>query len=150
MTEMNSMEERSQQRTNPHFGEVHNAYFPFEEDPTRGKVRPVIVVSEAMVELPNGKLVEKDSLTEEELKTIDIQKIYHNATKVTSRHRVYDEFDVLIDNWQESGLNHESTARCAKTMALPIQNFRDFRGYLDIQDLQNVMESINKLLDSID
>ena len=79
--------------------EVWSAWVKYEENPTEGKYRPVIVIS-----------VEKD-----------VAKVL--SIPITSA-RPRDEYDIEVFDWQDVPLDKLSTARISKVLLIPISDFR--------------------------
>lgn len=92
-------------------GEVWLAKFPYEEDHSQSKVRPVVV-------LDNGIL--------EEYKVLSV--------KITSQ-MLRDEYDVPLLYWQNAKLRSPSIARSSKFVMLPKGVFIRKLGELHIDDL---------------
>lgn len=94
--------------------EVWFAKFPYEEDQTIIKERPVII--------------------------LDIDTLECLAIKVTS-HNVRDEdaFDTPIEQWKEAGLKRPSVARISKTMNLSKDNFVNKKGEIQKKDREIII-----------
>ena len=97
--------------TQTHRGEVWWAIFPYEEDPTQYKHRPVVVIDQDIV----GIL----------------------SVKVTSQ-SVRDKYDVEIVNWQYAKLNKSSVVRVSKLITILESDFDRKIGKLHPDDLLNV------------
>ena len=95
-------------------GEVWFADFPFEEDLSKSKKRPVIVLQD------DGK----------EAKVL--------AIKVTSREYQRDEYDVILLYWQKAKLRISSIARTSKYFYLDRSKFIYKIGDLHQDDLDLV------------
>lgn len=93
--------------------EVWFAEFPYEEDSTITKKRPVIV------------------LDVETLKCLTIKVTSHDA-------RNNDQYDTPIEHWQDAGLNRPSVARVSKVMYLQNDKFSYKLGKLHIEDQQEI------------
>jgi len=103
--------------------EVWYAKFPFEENPTIIKERPVIILNQ-------------------DKETFDCLSV-----KVTSKEiRDSDSFDTEILHWKDAGLKVPSVARVSKTMNLSKENFVNRKGELHNEDRVNVM---NKFIEFI-
>jgi len=92
-------------------GEIYLVSFPFENDPTQQKIRPVAV-------LRTGKT-----------KVVGIE--------ITS-HAPRDSFDVSIEKWEQSHLDKQSTARASKQHAFLKTELLYKVGDLDYKDLINI------------
>ena len=93
-------------------GEVWLAEFPFEDNPSQSKIRPVVI-------LDNGNL--------EEFKVLSV--------KVTSKF-ARDEYDVPIIYWQQARLRVPSIARTSKFISLPKHVFKYKLGDLHDDDMK--------------
>ena len=89
--------------------EVWFADFPYEEDATVTKNRPVII------------------LNVEPLEALSVKVTSHNV-------RANDKYDIPIQHWKSAGLNKESIARISKTIYLDKQNFTQKIGTLHDDD----------------
>lgn len=89
-------------------GEVWLAYFQFDDDRTKGKVRPVIV-----------------------LDTTDVVRIL--CMKVTT-HPPRDEYDHQITEWVKANLRKPSTARASKVLNIEKRYFQHKIGKLEDKD----------------
>ena len=89
--------------------EIWFAKFPFEEDPSIEKERPVII--------------------------LNVEPLEVLSVKVTS-HKVRneDEYDIAIEHWQEAGLRKPSVARISKAMFLDNNKFEYKIGTLHDDD----------------
>ena len=95
--------------------EVWYAQFPYEEDPTIIKERPVII--------------------------LNVETLQCLSVKVTSHDtRDEDEFDTPIVYWREAGLKRPSVARISKTMRLDKEKFVNKKGILHVDDRQTIMQ----------
>lgn len=105
--------------------EIWFAEFPFEEDPTIVKERPVII--------------------------LNVEPLEVLSVKVTSHEvRDKDQYDTPILYWKEAGLNKPSVARISKTMLLDKQNFKNKIGTLHNDDKVSVLTTYTEYLKSID
>ncbi|MCM1025778.1 MAG: type II toxin-antitoxin system PemK/MazF family toxin [Roseburia sp.] len=96
--------------------EVWYAEFPYEEDNSIIKVRPVIILN------------------------ADNDKLECLSVKVTTHDvRENDEYDTPIIHWAEAGLKQPSVARVSKTMILTVDKFKTKKGDLHPDDIQTVM-----------
>lgn len=101
--------------------EVWFARFPFEDDPTRSKDRPVIVLH-----------VEENSC-----------KVL--SMKVTSR-PPFSEFEIEIFNWAQIPLPHSSTADASSVQYVSKSDFRRRIGKLSDDDWENVLQLYESFL----
>jgi len=93
--------------------ELWYADFPFDDNVTISKRRPVIV-----------------------LQTLPLVVM---SIKVTSAPpRVYNPFDVPITEWKAAGLATPSCARISKTANLPPNNFKRYIGILHENDIETI------------
>jgi len=105
------------------YGEVWFAKFPYEEDETKIKARPVVV--------------------------LDVETLKVLSVKVTKTYpREEDDYDLPILYWQEAKLRFKSTARVSKAIHLDKTAF-DFKiGDLHQDDLHDIQESFIKFINS--
>lgn len=102
--------------------EVWLAKFPFEDDLSVKKLRPVIVLTQTDNGLTVAGVIEESYL----------------SVKVTG-HGVRDDYDSIIVKWKEANLNKESVARASKTMELPRSEFVKKLGVADETDFHNIL-----------
>lgn len=102
--------------------EIWFAEFPYEEEPTILKSRPVII--------------------------LNVEPLEVLSVKVTSQ-SVRDKYDTPIVYWQEAGLNKPSIARIAKTMMLDKQNFKNKIGTLHDDDKVSILTKYTQYLKEI-
>lgn len=119
---------------NPKEGEVWLARFPYEEDNTQYKHRPVAIVYS----------IEKG---EEEFEITELEEDSYLATKITS-HGVRDDdyYDTIIVKWKEANLVKESVARVSKTTLLPRSNFIKKIGDMEESDFINIVTKYSELI----
>jgi mRNA-degrading endonuclease toxin of MazEF toxin-antitoxin module len=104
--------------------EVWLAEFPYEDDPSIKKLRPVIVLSQ----------------TDEGVTVAGLKEDSFLSVKVTSHNpRTKDSFDTIIVKWKEANLDKESVARISKTMNLPASQFKRKLGDADENDFENIL-----------
>ena len=103
--------------------EVWYAQFPYEEDATIIKERPVIILNVETLECLSVKVTSKDV-------------------------RDDDEYDTPIVYWREAGLKKPSVARISKTMNLSKSSFVDRKGILHIDDRQTIMQRFVDFMNS--
>lgn len=103
--------------------DVWFADFPFMEDETQSKKRPVIVLA-----------VDNDTFTV-------------LSMKITSR-KPYGEFEIELHDWAEIPLHHKSTADASSVMALSRNSFIKRIGKLSNDDWENVTDLYNNYLKS--
>lgn len=102
--------------------EIWFADFPFEEDKTKTKHRPVIILS--------------------------VEPLEVLSVKVTSHEvRNTDRFDIPIQHWREAGLNKPSIARISKTMFLDKNNFKYKIGTLHEEDKVSIFTKYAEYLE---
>ena len=104
--------------------EVWFAEFPFEEDETQSKDRPVIVMD------------------------VDDDTCKVLSMKVTSR-KPFSEFEIEIFDWNEIPLKHKSTADASSVQAISKDRFRRKIGRLSDADWNNVTDLYVYYLKSI-
>ena len=103
--------------------EVWYAKFPFEEDASITKERPVII--------------------------LDVETLECLSVKVTSHEtRSNDEFDTPITYWKEAGLPKPSVARISKTMNLEKDKFTKKKGTLHKDDRAVIMQRFADFINS--
>ena len=101
--------------------EIWFADFPFEEDATVIKKRPVII--------------------------LNVEPFEVLSVKVTSQSvRDKDNYDTPIQHWREAGLNKPSIARISKTMYLNKQNFIHKIGTLCDEDKITILTKYTEYL----
>lgn len=101
--------------------EIWFADFPYEEDATTTKKRPVII--------------------------LNVEPLEVLSVKVTSRDvRYEDKYDTPIQHWSEAGLDKPSIARIAKTMFLDKQNFVHKIGTLHDDDKISILTKYTEYL----
>ncbi|MGI6605498.1 MAG: type II toxin-antitoxin system PemK/MazF family toxin [Peptococcia bacterium] len=93
-------------------GEVWIVDFPYEDDPTKSKIRPCIIID-----------------IEDELLVLSI--------KVTT-HESRDEYDVPIFKWREANLLNPSYARVSKVLLFNKESFIKKCGTLSEMDFENI------------
>ena len=104
--------------------DVWFAEFPFSEDATKSKNRPVIVID------------------------VDNETCTVLSMKVTSR-KPYSEFEIEIFDWADVPLDHISTADASNVKQIPKSNFRRKIGRLSDDDWDNVTDLFYRYLHSI-
>lgn len=103
--------------------EVWYAKFPYEEDASIEKIRPVII--------------------------INVETLECLSVKVTSHDvREADKYDTPIKYWKEAGLKRPSVARVSKTMRLSNEKFVNRKGVLHEEDRQIIMERFIEFVNS--
>ncbi len=103
-------------------GEVWFAYFPFEEDSSRGKSRPVIVLDV----YDGGALVLSAKIT-------------------THAIRSDDPYDTPITQYAFAGLRYPSVARVSKILELPVEYFNFRLGTLHPDDYESIVTAFKRL-----
>lgn len=103
--------------------EVWYARFPFEEDVSITKERPVII--------------------------LNVETLECLSVKVTSHEvRDEDEFDTPITHWREAGLKRPSIARISKTVSLTKDKFTNKKGTLHTDDQLVIMQRFTDFINS--
>ena len=97
--------------------DVWFADFPYEDDPTRSKDRPIIVLD------------------------VNAETCAVLSMKVTSSEPV-SEYEIELFDWSDIPLNHKSTAVASSVMLIAKQRFRKKIGRLSDDDWQNVLTTI--------
>lgn len=92
------------------------ADFPYEEDTTKYKTRPVLVLR-----------VDRTS------KTITVMSMMITSTPPR------DKYDFILADWSDIPIDHQSTIRPAHIANLPLDNFGDYMGEISIKDWDNAM-----------
>lgn len=101
--------------------EVWFADFPYEEDNTITKQRPVVILS--------------------------VEPLRVLSVKVTSQAvRIEDKYDIPIVHWKYAGLKKPSVARVSKTMFLDKQNFSIKIGNLHDDDKAAILTKYGEYL----
>jgi hypothetical protein len=103
-------------------GEVWSVDFPYEDDPTKSKIRPCII--------------------------IDVDNLEVLSLKVT-RHEARDEYDIPIFKWREANLLEPSFARVSKYLTLPKESFIKKYGDLNTMDFDNITRAYMRYQSSI-
>ena len=101
--------------------QVWRARFPFEDDPTQSKVRPVLVMA-----------VDDES-----------QQVSVLAMKITST-EPRDKYDFILEDWALIPIAHESTICPAHVSALPLGNFQELLGRVTDRDWDMVTDRFVK------
>lgn len=102
--------------------EVWFAKFPYEEDASTEKSRPVIILSV------------------EPLKVLSVKVTSHSQ-------REYDEYDVPIEKWKETGFDRPSIARISKTIYLTSNKFDWMLGKLLPEDIGAITNAYMKFIE---
>lgn len=124
---MNGTETTTKSKNKPKAQEVWYVKFPFEEDESKYKVRPVIVLND-----PEDSNVEVACL----------------SVKVTSKPKREDDIgDTVILKWKEANLKKPSVARVSKTMSIPISQFERKVGQADDEDFINILQKFVEIFD---
>ncbi|MEQ2561277.1 hypothetical protein [Sutterella wadsworthensis] len=105
------------------FGHIHNAYIAFEEDTTRGKLRPVLVIKE------------KDDLY-----------VILQITSSEPSTKFQRETRYKIVDWKEAGLDVESYIKLYPKdyRAVDSKSFQNYRGFLTDKDKLCFTEKIKE------
>lgn len=102
--------------------EIWFAKFPFEEDPSIEKERPVII------------------LNVDPLEVLSVKVTSHNV-------RNKDEYDIAIEHWQEAGLRKPSVARISKVMFLDNNKFEYKIGTLHEDDQTSIFAKYREYIE---
>lgn len=103
--------------------EMWFADFPFDDDASIEKKRPVII--------------------------LNVDPIEVLSVKVTSHNiRDNDEYDTPIIKWKEAGLDRPSVARISKTRNLTIDKFSHKFGNLHNDDRKNIMQKFAEFINN--
>jgi mRNA-degrading endonuclease toxin of MazEF toxin-antitoxin module len=106
-------------------GEVWYVEFPLEEDNTQFLNRPAVV--------------------------LDVETLEVLSVKVTKHEpRACDKFDTPIVFWKEAKLHYKSTARVAKTIHIPKNQFKHKIGDLYPEDFEAIQIAFMNFLNSQD
>lgn len=101
--------------------ELWFADFPFEEDATQSKKRPVIILNVEPLEVLSVKVTSKKA-------------------------RDNDKYDTPIVHWKEAGLKSESIARISKTIFLTQDKFEHKIGTLHDDDKVTILTKYTEFL----
>ena len=93
------------------------AQFPFEDDPSQSKIRPVLVLA-----------IDRES-----------ESVSVLSMKITST-PPRDPYDFILDDWAMIPIDHQSTIRPAHVSALPIGNFKQLLGQVTDKDWDRAIE----------
>lgn len=105
----------------PKAGDIWYAYVAYEDDPTKGKDRPVLILS-----VKNDKVI---------------------AAPITKHaKRKYDNYDLPIAKWQYTSLPLPSTVRIKKTFEMPLEQLDYKKGNMHPEDFINATTKHKKLL----
>ena len=102
--------------------EIWFANFPYEEDSSIEKARPVIILNVDPLEVLSVKVTSHDV-------------------------RDADEYDVEIIHWQQAGLKKPSVARISKAMFLDVGKFKYKIGTLHNDDKVSVLTKYTEYLE---
>lgn len=122
----------------PQQKEVWIAKFPFEEDNSQYRIRPVIILG--------------TTLTDDEVEVVDIEELEEKylSTKITTHEcRQNDKFDTIIVKWREANLTRESVARVSKTIVLERSQLLRKIGDADESDFLNILERYIKFIENL-
>lgn len=100
--------------------QVWYACFPFAEDKTKGKDRPVLILD------------------------VDDDNIHVWVTKIT-KSKPYDKHDVELDEWSEVPLDFPSTASPVNTIIIPRSQLRRYAGTITDHDWERIMEQFAEM-----
>jgi mRNA interferase MazF len=104
-------------------GEVWFVRFPFEEDPTQFKARPVIVMESSA------------------------GRVFVLSLMVTT-HAPRDRFDVLLSDYSAAGLHKPSVVRTSRSMEIRVEDFLHYIGTLTDRDFLRVSDTFTAFLES--
>ncbi|HAT4302301.1 TPA: PemK family transcriptional regulator [Clostridium perfringens] len=122
----------------PQQKEVWIAKFPFEEDNSQYRIRPVIILG--------------TTLTDDEVEVVDIEELEEKylSTKITTHEcRQNDKFDTIIVKWREANLTRESVARVSKTIVLERSQLLRKIGDADESDFFNILERYIEFIENL-
>ena len=122
----------------PQQKEVWIAKFPFEEDNSQYRIRPVIILG--------------TTLTDDEVEVVDIEELEEKylSTKITTHEcRQNDKFDTIIVKWREANLTRESVARVSKTIVLERSQLLRKIGDADESEFLNILERYIKFIENL-
>lgn len=122
----------------PQQKEVWIAKFPFEEDNSQYRIRPVIILG--------------TTLTDDEVEVVDIEELEEKylSTKITTHEcRQNDKFDTIIVKWREANLTRESVARVSKTIVLERSQLLRKIGDADESDFLNILERYIEFIENL-
>ena len=122
----------------PQQKEVWIAKFPFEEDNSQYRIRPVIILG--------------TTLTDDEVEVVDIEELEEKylSTKITTHEcRQNDKFDTIIVKWREANLTRESVARVSKTIVLERSQLLRKIGDADESDFFNILERYVEFIENL-
>lgn len=101
--------------------DIYWANFPYEDDPTKQKRRPVVIAKDGTV--------------------------YVLTLKVTTHEaRTHDPYDYPLRYWQESNLPSASVVRVSKLAKLPPSAFGEFIGQIHPYDAIMIQNRMNEFL----
>ena len=95
--------------------EVWSAWVGYEDRPSKGKYRPVLVID-----------------------VNDTQAVVMSVPFTSTTPR--DEYDIEVFDWYDIPLDHISTARISKTIVIPISDFRKRLGQVSDEDWNNITD----------
>ena len=95
--------------------EVWAAWVGYEDQPSKGKYRPVLVID-----------------------VNDTQAVVMSIPFTSTTPR--DEYDIEVFDWHDIPLDHISTARISKTIVIPISDFRKRLGRVSDEDWNNITD----------
>lgn len=122
----------------PQQKEVWIAKFPFEEDNSQYRIRPVIILG--------------TTLTDDEVEVVDIEELEEKylSTKITTHEcRQNDKFDTIIVKWREANLTRESVARVSKTIVFERSQLLRKIGDADESDFFNILERYIEFIENL-
>ena len=96
-------------------GDVWYAHFPFADDPTQSKSRPVIVID----------------LSDDVATVLSI---------MVTTHAPRDYYDIRVHDYQSAGLHKPSVARISQTREIPESYFEYQIGTLTLRDFQAISD----------
>ena len=106
--------------------QVWMARFPYEDDPTQSKVRPVLVMA-----------------GDDESERVSVLSM-----KITST-EPRDKYDFVLDDWALIPIDHQSTICPAHVTALPLSNFKELRGIVSDSDWERATDRFERFLHDI-
>lgn len=103
--------------------QVWSAEFPYEDDGTRSKSRPVLVLR-----------------VDRATSTVTVMSMMITSTPPR------DKYDFALADWADIPIDHQSTLRPSRIANLPIDNFGDYMGELSEADWDMAMTRLSDYL----
>ena len=103
--------------------QVWSAEFPFDDDPSLSKIRPVLVLK-----------------VDREANSVSVLSM--KITSVAPR----DKYDFTLEDWANIPIDHESTVRPAHVKYLPLDNLKEYLGYISDRDWDKATDRFMQVL----